>query len=324
MNNYPYISNHINEGFDVFGRAITLNPRHNLIVDTSLSGKPTKTTIFSNALDTDIDVYSIFKRMELTPEQRKITGLSKRLGGDSNPVIYSLKKEGGWHFKTASDENEFWRIFKYNLRCFLRDHKNEFNTAVLVPSTNRLNNRILNSIKEIAEEVGITSFVTKGLFKLYLGEVESICAEETSYFYKYWTEKGMFKEAYEELQGYLDEMETDYINNGVPENDQVFKYHYVKDMALRKTIIETISIDEQFKKFYANDLNGTNVLIVDDSITHGISIESTINAISTSYSPATVSVLTMFSKLYDSDGNEIKSKDDIPLWLKEKINEAFK
>ena len=91
--------------------------------------------------------------MELTPDQRQITGLSKRLGGDSNPVIYSLKKEGGWHFKNQTDENEFWRIFKYNLRCFLREHKNEFETAILVPSSNRLNKKIMKSIEEIAAEV---------------------------------------------------------------------------------------------------------------------------------------------------------------------------
>ena len=60
---------------------------------------------------------------------------------------------------------------------------------------------------------------------------------------------------------------------------------------------------------------GEHVLIVDDSITNGFSAESTIKAISNLYTLKSVSVLTMFSKLYDAAGNEINRKEEVPEWL---------
>ena len=104
----------------------------------------------------------------------------------------------------------------------------------------------------------------------------------------------------------LDEMDVESESRGT------FKYHLIPDMSLRKTVLDTIKWDEQYKDVYADELNSSNVLIVDDSITNGFSAESTIKAISNLYTPKSVSVLTMFSKLYDADGNEISRKEEIP------------
>ena len=301
-----YIENNINEGFDILsGRKLRFNPRHNNILNTDLSGEPTKSVIHSVILDKDIDVYSIFKRMQLkNPDNPK----AKRTG-DSNPVIYSLKCERGWRFENEDSENQFWRIFEHILRRWLREHKNEFNTAVMIPSSSKINGRIMSMIRKLSEEVGIMSFITNGLVKLDTTEIENMALDKESYFYKFWTKNGKYDIAYDKLMDCLDEMDIESGGTGT------FKYHLIPDMALRKTVLDTIKWDEHLKNRYADELNSSNVLIVDDSITNGLSAESTIKAISNLYTPKSVSVLTMFSKLYDADGKEINHKEDIPDWM---------
>lgn len=301
-----YIENNINEGFDILsGRKIRFNPRHNNVLNTDLDGEPTKTVIHSDVLGKDIDVYSIFKRMQLkNPDNPK----AKRTG-DTNPVIYSLKGEHGWKFENDGSEEQFWRVFEHILRRWLREHKNEFNTAVMVPTSSRINSRIMEMIEKISGEVGITSFITKGLVKLDTMEIENMALDEESYFYKYWTERGKYDIAFDKLMDCLDEMDLESEGKGT------FKYHAIPDMALRKTVLDTIKWDDDYKNKYADELNSSNVLIIDDSITNGFSAQSTIKTISNIYTPKSVSVLTMFSKLYDADGKEIKKKEELPDWL---------
>ena len=315
-----YLHNHINEGFDVLGRKILLNPRHNLMLDTRLSGEPVKYTIYSNALQKDIEVYSVFKRVELLDSEKKQIGLKTRSNGDSNPVIYSLKKENGWGFLKKEDEEQFWKIFEHILRKWLREHKNQYDTVVMVPSSSHINKNIIEMIQKLSEEVGIGSFITKGLIKMTTSEVEDMASDYDSYFYKYWSARNKFDEAFEKLQGYLEEMDYD---TDSETGAGTFTYHFISDMNLRTTVIDTIKWDPKYKDRYKKELNDTNVLIVDDSITHGISIDSTLKAISNYYNPASVSVLTMFSKLYNaSDGKIIESKEDIPDWLIQRIDEC--
>ena len=301
-----YIDNNINEGFDILsGRKLRFNPRHNNVLNTDLDGEPTKSVIHSVILDKDIDVYSVFKRMQLkNPDNPR----AKRTG-DSNPVIYSLKGERGWKFENDGSEEQFWRVFEHIMRRWLREHKNEFNTAVMVPTSSKINRRIMDMIQKLSEEVGITSFITRGLVKLDTTEIENMALDKESYFYKFWTGKGKYDEAFDKLMDCLDEMDVESEGRGT------FKYHLIPDMSLRKTVLDTIKWDEQYKDVYADELNSSNVLIVDDSITNGFSAESTIKAISNLYTPKSVSVLTMFSKLYDADGNEISRKEEIPEWL---------
>ena len=197
-----YLHNHINEGFDVLGRKILLNPRHNLMLDTRLSGEPVKYTIYSNALQKDIEVYSVFKRVELLDSEKKQIGLRTRSNGDSNPVIYSLKKENGWGFLKKEDEEQFWKIFEHILRKWLREHKNQYDTVVMVPSSSHINKNIIEMIQKLSEEVGIGSFITKGLIKMTTSEVEDMASDYDSYFYKYWSARNKFDEAFEKSDDY--------------------------------------------------------------------------------------------------------------------------
>ena len=66
---------------------VSFNPSHEKNVDTSYSTNPTiDDSIFPN-----VKVYSIFKR-------------KNNSHGDGNPLIYALKNENGWKFKSISDK----------------------------------------------------------------------------------------------------------------------------------------------------------------------------------------------------------------------------
>lgn len=80
----------------------------------------------------------------------------------------------------------------------------------------------------------------------------------------------------------------------------------IDNTKMRKSIINTLIVDETKTLKYSEHINDKNVLLIDDSITHGQSIRGAIHALSNMYSPQSVSVLTMFSQLYVSDGSVVE------------------
>jgi hypoxanthine-guanine phosphoribosyltransferase len=50
---------------------------------------------------------------------------------------------------------------------------------------------------------------------------------------------------------------------------------------------------------FANKINGHNILIVDDTISRGQTIKEACNIMAESYSPKSITVLTLLSKLYN-------------------------
>ena len=49
---------------------------------------------------------------------------------------------------------------------------------------------------------------------------------------------------------------------------------------------------------YCNEINGKDILLLDDSIAAGQTVESAINALKTCYEPKSISLITIFSKKY--------------------------
>ena len=85
--------NNTNEGFDLKPKKkLHYTDSHQNILNTSLDGDMTEITMFSDDLNEFVTVYSIFKRKKI--ENKK---------GDSNPVLYALKKEREWKFETEYD-----------------------------------------------------------------------------------------------------------------------------------------------------------------------------------------------------------------------------
>ena len=65
-------------------------------------------------------------------------------------------------------------------------------------------------------------------------------------------------------------------------------------------VVDTMKTLPESYSIYKNEINNKNVLLLDldDSITLGQSVNSAVNALESCYIPQSISLLTMFSKLY--------------------------
>ena len=281
-NDYTYKL--INEGFEINDRKrIEFTDEHEYVVNTSLDAKPIVGHIFSCALNDYVNVYSIFKRTD-----------DDVPGGDSNPVVFALKNERGWKFVSDYNKKLFWERFKILLYRFLRDHKGEYDTTIVIPSSNHLNKNIVDEIKKISNEVGITHISNGGLKTMSIEDVEDNLILPESYFIKYWKSKGIdWRKKYKELKRIFDEH--------YDETNGMFKYHSIPAKSgLRQSIIHTLEVDKNFIPIYSRYINNKHILLIDDSITFGQSIHNAIYALSEAYIPKSVSVLTMFSSRNDN------------------------
>ena len=272
-----YIEKHINEGFNIRNRVLTFTDDNENILNTSLDGPSISETIYNKDLNKRIIVYSIFTRIKQVDNNY-----------DSNPVLYALKGEKNWQFSSPYNQNIFWERFSLLLHKFLSDHKNNFETTIVIPSSNKLNRYFSEEVKKYATEVGIKHIISGGLRTISTESVEDACYETNSFFRNYRGDK--WEDKLDELREYLDKMDR--------ENNGLFKYHLI-DMksGLRPSIIRTLEVDKDSAFQYREFINSKNVLLLDDSITHGQTINNAIYAISQAYHPKTVSVLTMFSRL---------------------------
>ena len=73
----------------------------------------------------------------------------------------------------------------------------------------------------------------------------------------------------------------------------VFVRHMVKDQEMRELLDLTMKLSDDKYAEYANYINGHDVLIIDDTISHGQSISEMLNIIKTSYAPRSITVLTL-------------------------------
>ena len=245
---------------------VTYNPKHQKNLDTSIENNPTVTV--ENIEGLVVNKYSLFQR-------------KKDNKGDGNPMLYALKKEKDW---VLTNKEEFLEQLDLVLDKFLENHKQE--VVIPVPSTNLLNNRFLTRI------VGKLNNVTvcEPLYKMSTEEIWEACEEKDSYFRGYWKEKGVdLNQAFQMLSKSLMWMDEN--------NDGVFSFHYIKDMEMRESIVNTMKCASEEYTTFNKEIDGKDVLLIDDSITKGQSIRDAVHAIKELYQPKSVSVLTIFSDL---------------------------
>lgn len=268
MENIKNFNEFINEGidFDYESKTVSYNPSHENNVDTSIENNPT----FDNDIVPNIKVWSIFKR-------------KNNSRGDGNPLIYAFKGEGGWTFRDINDKIAIETQFDKIATKFV----NEYNVGItiLIPSSNELNNYIVDVILSKSKNAELIEGV---ICKMTTEEVDDIVLNFDSKFREYY--KDDFNEAYSKLETYLDKMDK--------EKNGMFIRHFIKDKEMRDVIDNTLKLsDDNFAKF-ANKINGRDVLIIDDTISRGQSIKNACKIIQESYSPKTITVLTLLSKLY--------------------------
>ena len=257
----------INEGidFDPQTKTVSYNPSHEENVDTSIEHNPTKDmTIVQN-----VDVWSIFKR-------------KKGLRGDGNPLVYALKGEGGWTFRSESDRMAIEHQFDAIATKFATMYP--IGVTILMPSGNELNTHIADIVKSKSQNAE----VIEGLIcKVTTEEVDEIVLDFNSKFREFY--KDDFNSKYYELCRYLDLMDKK--RNGY------FSRHLIKNKQMRDILDLTLKLSEDKFAEFANKINGQDILIIDDTISRGQTIKEACHIMMESYAPKSITVLTLLSKL---------------------------
>lgn len=255
-------------------KTISLTDEHNRGIDMTLENLPIEYKL------NGIDVISIFKR---TPYIS-----NKRHEPDGNPFIYALKGINNWKFDMPEAD-----VIKY-MKRFLnvcKKIKNRYDTIVTVPSQSWLNKRFMDVI---AEQV-------KAKYK--------IC----DYFYK-----STLDDAWNSIDGKLIRQQAIKDNRNFPEQEAqhiidvlrdnfsdmadmnltYFAAKYVNKKYLH-CITKPISTNTKNMAECAEYFNDKDVLILDDILASGTTLSHCANNILTTYSPKSVTAITLLSKKFN-------------------------
>ena len=261
------IDSMINEGidFDSNTKTVSYNPSHEENVETSIERNPTK----DESIVPNVEVWSIFKR-------------KRGLRGDGNPLIYALKGEDGWTFRSESDRIAIEQQFDKIATKFASIHP--IGVTILIPSGNELNAHIADVVMSKSKNAELIEGI---ICELTTEEVDDIVLDFNSKFREYYKEN--FNAAYFQLGDYLDQMDK--------ERDGYFSRHLIKNKKMRDALDSTLKLSDDRYARFANKINGQDILIIDDAISRGQSIKEVCQIISDSYAPKSITVLTLLSKL---------------------------
>lgn len=250
--------------FDYRRLLVSYNPSHENNVDTSIENNPTQ----DDGVVDGIPVWSIFKR-------------KKSLRGDGNPLIYALKGEN-WAFRSDGDRASIERQFHAIAEKFAQRYP--IGVTIIIPSKSPLNMHIAEVVMSKSKNAEL---ITNAIYKITTEEVDDMVLEKDSLFRKVF--KDNFDEKYEELCGYLNDMEETH--------DNLFSRHMVKDGKMRDTLLTTFKVSRLRYGTLSKKINGRDVLLIDDTISRGQSIRDAIKVLKDSYAPRSMTVLTLLSRL---------------------------
>lgn len=262
----------MNEGIDIdyISHLVSYNPSHQNNVDTSIKTNPTVSTEYGEG----IKVYSILKRK------------SGSTMADGNPLLYAFKKEKGWAFKSEKDKEDILKQIDLITDKFISMYPLGF--TILIPSGNLLNRMIGNMLKTKSDSVMVVDDV---LTKITTEEVFEIASAKGSPFLKYYKES--IDSALRQLSEYLKKMNE--------EKNGYFTRHYVTDANMRNVLTKTLKLSTDSVARYSKLIDGKDILLIDDSISRGQTIMEACQILQENYSPTSITVLTLFSKLYKDD-----------------------
>lgn len=253
------------EGIDVdeIKKTVSFNNSHEENVDTSTLINPTYENIGG------VDVISIFKRKK-----------SSDFSHDGNPLIYALKGIKGWKFN--NEQSDIIGLLRQFIRIAEKIQP-KYDTIITIPSNNVLNKNFLFRLnKVIKADVQIQDYLHK------------LTAEEVYEEFVDWVQISQdFGERYNKIKSLI----ASYFKNMDNEYDGYFSYKFIKDVKLRKYIKKTMYSDSEKTIEYASHINGKNILILDDTIGSGSTISEACKEIFEMFSPKSITVITLFSKL---------------------------
>lgn len=259
----------IEEGIDIdnIKRKISFNPNHENNVDTSVENNPTLTTEYGDG----VKVWSIFKRK------------SNETQDDGNPLLYALKQEKNWDFKSEQDRIDILKQIHLIANKFTSEHKLGF--TILIPSGNALNRMIGDIIVQKGGKNII--LVDDVLTKITTEEVWEIASTPNSPFMCFY--KDSIDSALRSLSLYLSKMDS--------ERNGYFTRHFVTDSKMRDVLTTTLKLSDDAVARYSRQIDGKDILLIDDSISRGQTIKEACHILRENYEPRSITVLTLFSKL---------------------------
>ena len=234
-----------------------------------------------------IQVYSILKRTSL--EKQK---------SDGNPLVYAFKSERGFAFKSQEDQVKITELVDKLLEKFFKDFKlkvhNEEVTAVMLPSGNALNSKFAKHMQDVAKRVGMKLTLNdNALVKLSVDDFINDVYEDVNSDFCQWlySHDDAIAERYEAL---LDK----YLENMRKNHKGLFSYHFIENTDLRNHIGKSMKIGSDYVSAdYYKHINGSHVLLLDDTISRGASLSEAATEICNNFLPKTVTALTLFSTL---------------------------
>lgn len=268
------ILNYLPEGIDFDEKTHTVWYDSNTedYVSTSEKTNPTQDRRFG----TDIEVWSVFKRNKI----------DNRDNLDGNVLVYALKNEGGWRFKTNIDRQHIMNQIGLIIKKFNATH--QYGPTVVVPSGaigGGLNQIMANMVKELNPQ---TTIINDVLSKMSAQDVYDSVTKPGTLFQKTYNTTQKFNKAITDLKGYIYNMNQK--RNGI------FTYHFIKDSLMRSVIGQTLKLTDDSGK-YSEDINGKDILIIDDTISQGNTIKYSCDLIKSVFTPNSITVLTLFSRL---------------------------
>ena len=211
-------------------------------------------------------VISIFKRSKYENEAHDT---------DENPLIYALKEYNGWKLKNGKKDIS---NFLCRFVCIAHGIQEGFDTIIMIPSQNELNNRFLHYLTRIIPKQCVLKRQFVYLYPEEVSELINYKAIQTDFPNE------------EEYQTVVEQLE-----HAIAEQDsnKWFTFRLVPTK-LRKYIGQVICQQEPIIDLSIH-INDKDILILDDTIAEGTTISLMCRCILEMYTPKSVSVITLFS-----------------------------
>lgn len=274
----------MSEGIDVVGKKVIYNPNHSLRVDTrEKTMMPIERKITLRVMNTDkvvtYPVISIFGRNTRGSDSRQ----------DGNPLVYALKGEGGWSFKSEVDKEKILdQALKVAKNLF---SKHPIDTIVFAPSTNPLNRQIAEIVKQACPQAVmlpntvIQKKKTKDVFSwLDYSWIRYILGRFDPNTRGFGNDPLKWREYIDTQEKLMDMFSHDM--------GSTFTYHSLP-LHYRQAIPQSAEVGD----ICGQDvhLNDKNVAIIDDTLTTGKTLSDISELILKMYVPKSITFITMFS-----------------------------
>ena len=235
-------------------------------------------SVHSDILNGDVDIYTMFDR-------------------DAATCKYNYNNDKELTFPTIDDETIFWNRFEECVVSFFNKHPND--GVVLIPRTDtkiKLNIENKKRIHDIIDKHRFT-YIAGRLHYISVETFMDVLFGESSYLRKYCEINNIdFDDEYNRIEGMCDKIKV--IDDGY-DPYQIFDYHYLTDEKILNAAMDTLDKNEDCIVLYHAGINGKHLLLIDSSISSSREITESLDILSITYRPKTVSVLTMFSSHND-------------------------